>query len=124
MLQISAQSSLAKLVKMAKIILIDEATMLDRLQLETLDRSLKDLVGISEEPFGGKVILLAGDFRQCLPVVPGANRAGTVGHCINKSRLWPSFHILRLTENMRVKASGDPVVVGNPALANIVVEEE
>ena len=110
MLQISAQSSLAKLVKMAKIILIDEATMLDRLQLETLDRSLKDLVGISEEPFGGKVILLAGDFRQCLPVVPGANRAGTVGHCINKSRLWPSFHILRLTENMRVKASGDPIL--------------
>ena len=97
-------------MRMAKIVLIDEATMLDRLQLETLDRSLKDLMGISEEPFGGKVILLAGDFRQCLPVVPGANRAGTVGHCINKSRLWPRFRILKLTENMRVRASGDKIL--------------
>ena len=32
-LQISGQSSLAKLVRMAKLILVDEATMLDRLLL-------------------------------------------------------------------------------------------
>ena len=38
MLQISAQSSLAKLVRMAKLLLIDESTMLDRFQLEALDR--------------------------------------------------------------------------------------
>ena len=44
-LQISAQSSLAKLVRMSKILLIDEATMLDRLQLEAGDRSLRDLMG-------------------------------------------------------------------------------
>ena len=110
MLQISAQSTLAKLVRMAKVILIDEATMLHRLQLETLDRSLKDLMQNFEEPFGGKVILLAGDFRQCLPVVPGTNRAGTVSTCINKSRLWHHFEVLRLTENMRVRASGDQIL--------------
>ena len=109
-LQISAQSSLAKLVRMARLLLIDEATMLDRFQLEALDRSLRDLMGQSDQPFGGKVILLAGDFRQCLPVVPGANRAGTVSHCINKSHLWQHFKVLRLTENMRVWASGDPIL--------------
>ena len=87
MLQISAQSSLAKLVRMAKLLLIDESTMLDRFQLEALDRTLKDLMDKHELPFGGKIILLAGDFRQCLPVVPGASRAGTVSHCINKSEL-------------------------------------
>jgi hypothetical protein len=53
-------------------------------------------------------LLLAGDFRQCLPVVKGANRAQTTSHCINKSYLWKHFKILRLTENMRVRASGDP----------------
>ena len=82
--------------------------MLDRFQLEALDRSLRDLMGQPDKPFGGKIILLAGDFRQCLPVVPGANRAGTVDHCINQSHLWQHFQVLRLTVNMRVRASGDP----------------
>ena len=36
-LQISAQSSLAKLIRMARLLLIDESTMLDRFQLEALD---------------------------------------------------------------------------------------
>ena len=78
MLQISAQSSLARLLRMSKLLLIDESTMLDRFQLEALDRSLRDLTGNDKVPFGGKILILAGDFRQCLPVVPGANRPGTV----------------------------------------------
>ena len=109
-LQDSAQSSLAKLIKMSKLLLIDEATMLDKLQLEALDRTLRDLMGKTDCPFGGKIIVLAGDFRQCLPVVPHANRAGTVSHCINKSFLWQNFRILQLTENMRVRATGDPLL--------------
>ena len=108
MLQISAQSDLAKLVRMARLLLIDESTMLDRYQLEALDRTLRDLMGQPDQPFGGKILLLAGDFRQCLPVVPGANRGGTVSHSINKSILWQHFKVLKLTQNMRVKASGDP----------------
>ena len=109
-LQISGQSSLAKLVRMARLLLVDESTMLDRFLLEALDRSLRDLMGQPDQPFGGKILILAGDFRQCLPVVPGANRAGTVDHCINQSHLWQHFKILQLTENMRVRASGDPVL--------------
>ena len=73
---------------MAKLLLIDEATMLDRFQLEALDRTLRDLMQKPDKPFGDKIIILAGDFRQCLPVVPGATRAGTVEHCINHSHLW------------------------------------
>ena len=107
-LQISGQSSLAKLVRMAKLILIDEATMLDRLLLEALDRSLRDLMGQQNKPFGGKTILLAGDFRQCLPVVKGANRAQTISHSINKSHLWRHFEVVKLSVNMRVRARGDP----------------
>ena len=105
-LQISAQSSLAKLVKMSKLLMIDESTMLDKFQLEALDRSLKDLMDVNQ-PFGGKIIILAGDFRQCLPVVPNSNRAETVSQCINKSYLWKHFEIYQLSENLRVKASGD-----------------
>jgi ATP-dependent DNA helicase PIF1 len=61
-LQISAQSSLAKLVRMARLLMINEATMLDRFQLEALDRSLRDLMGKSDLVFGGKVLVLAGEF--------------------------------------------------------------
>ena len=63
--------------------MIDEATMLDRYQLEAMDRTLRDLMSNPDVPFGGKVVILAGDFRQCLPVVPGANRPGTIKHSIN-----------------------------------------
>ena len=106
-LNISSQSNLATLIRRAKLLLIDESTMLDRFLLEAMDRSLRDLMQAPEKPFGGKIIILAGDFRQCLPVVPGASRAGTVEHCINQSHLWSTFSLLTLTKNMRVDASGD-----------------
>ena len=61
MLQISAQSSLAKLVGMSILLLIDESNMLDRFQLEALDRTLRDLMGNAEQPFCGKIIILTLD---------------------------------------------------------------
>ena len=75
--------------------------------------------------------MLAGDFRQCLPVVPGASRAGTVAKCINQSSLWQHFEVFSLTENMRVRASGDPVLenfdrwtlsIGNGTIKNGAVD--
>ena len=107
---ITAQSSLAKLLKRARLLLVDEATLLHRFQLEALDRTLRDLMKQPDIPFGGKIIILAGDFRQCLPVIPGANRAGIVDSCINHSHLWQNFQVQSLTENMRVMASGDPTL--------------
>merc|ERR1711963_314426 len=95
-LAISGQSVLAKLIRMSKLLLIDEATMLDRFMLEALDRTLRDIMMKPDRPFGDKILILAGDFRQCLPVVPGAMRAGIVTHCINQSALWSNFQILRL----------------------------
>ena len=109
-LGISAQSTLADLIRMSKIILVDEATMLDRYMLEALDRTLRDLMVKPEQPFGGKIIILAGDFRQCLPVVPGVGRPEIVKHCINQSHLWKHFKQLRLTRNMRVDARSDPLL--------------
>ena len=103
---IRGQSTLAELIRMAKLLMIDEATMLHRYQLEALDRTLRDVLE-DDRPFGGKTVVLSGDFRQCLPVVPGASRAGTVDICVNRSVLWHHFQMLRLTKNMRVRASND-----------------
>jgi len=54
-----------------------------------------------EEPFGGKVLLIGGDFRQTLPVVKRGNRTTIAEACIKNSPLWSLFEVLRLTENMR-----------------------
>ena len=92
-LNITNQSQLAQLVCHAHLLLIDEVTMLHQFQLEALNRTLQDLMDKPNDPFGGKIIILAGDFRQCLPVVPGSNRAQIVKICINSSPLWPHFQV-------------------------------
>ena len=78
-----------------------------RYQLEALDRTLRDLTD-QDLPFGGKIIVLSGDFRQCLPVIPNANRAQVVDSTLKKSPLWKFFTVMQLTENMRVQLSLDP----------------
>ena len=132
-LQIPRQSVLAKLIRRSKLLMIDEATMLDRFQLEAMDRTLRDLMEVPHSPFGGKTLILAGDFRQCLPVVPGASRAATISHCINQSVLWEGFEKMRLTTNMRVMASGDErlqefdawtLMVGNGEMETIEIPDE
>ncbi|GJY09724.1 DNA helicase [Tanacetum coccineum] len=46
----------------------DEAPMNDKRCFEALDRTLRDLMNASEIVFGGKIVVLGGDFRQTLPV--------------------------------------------------------
>ena len=41
--------------------------MAHRYHIEGLDRTLRDLMA-SDMPFGGKVLVLADDFRQVVPV--------------------------------------------------------
>ena len=65
---ISAQSPLAELIRRTALIVWDEAPMAHRHHLEAFDRTLRDIAG-SDEPFGGKVLVLGGDFRQILPVI-------------------------------------------------------
>ena len=84
--------------------------MQHRYHTEALDRTLRDIASINE-PFGGKVVLLSGDFRQCLPVIPGASRGAIVDAALNRSHLWSSFVIKRLTKNMRILSSGKPHLI-------------
>ena len=58
--------------------------------LDAIDRSLQDITG-NNECFGGKVMLLGGDFRQVLPVVPCATETVVIDTCLKKSILWQHF---------------------------------
>ncbi|CAA7062247.1 unnamed protein product [Microthlaspi erraticum] len=94
---------LANLVKEASLIIWDEAPMMHKHCFESLDRSLSDIVGNEDgKPFGGKVIVFGGDFRQVLPVIPGAGRAEVVCSALNSSYLWKHCKVLKLTKNMRL----------------------
>eukprot|EP00984_Skeletonema_dohrnii_P018289 scaffold8514_cov74-Skeletonema_dohrnii-CCMP3373.AAC.1 len=102
---ITKQQDLASFLRDVLLIIIDEATMLDRYCYECLDRTLQDLTDNEHTRFGGKTVLVSGDFRQLLEVIPGANRAKTVDRCLKGSqKLWDDHVIhLKLRENMRVK---------------------
>ncbi|GJS87603.1 DNA helicase [Tanacetum coccineum] len=79
--------------------------MNDRRCFEALDRSLKDIVNKLFSLFGGKLVLLGGDFRQTLPVKKGASKMEIIASCISESALWPSFKVFTLKQNMRLARS-------------------
>ncbi|KAF8109222.1 hypothetical protein N665_0100s0011 [Sinapis alba] len=95
----------ANLVKEASLIIWDEASMMSRFCFEALDRSLSDIIGKqSNKPFGGKVVVFGGDFRQVLPVINGGSRAAIIMTSMNSSYLWDHCKVLKLTKNMRLSS--------------------
>ncbi|KAG2978461.1 hypothetical protein PC128_g21092 [Phytophthora cactorum] len=71
------QSHWKGLIQKASLVIWDEALMTHRHAFEAVDRSLRDLMDNDDEPFGGKVFVLSGDFRQILLVVVRGTRAQT-----------------------------------------------
>ncbi|XP_076549182.1 ATP-dependent DNA helicase Pif1-like [Osmia lignaria lignaria] len=86
----------------AKLIIMDEAYICERQALMAMDRILRDLTEVRHRPFGGNILLLGGDFRQCAPVIPNAPAGSNIAESIRSSNLWSEFKLLHLTQNMRV----------------------
>nr|XP_043611847.1 ATP-dependent DNA helicase PIF1-like [Erigeron canadensis] len=80
--------------------------MNDRKCFELLDKALRDITNNHNRPFGGKSILLGGDFRQTLPIKPKASKTEILASCITRSYLWRFFKTFTLTRNMRLTDSG------------------
>lgn len=107
---ISRGSRLAELIEATDLIIWDEAPMTSRFAFDAVDRTFRDLLQlkdpeVKEKPFGGKVVVLGGDFRQILPVVPKGNRQHIVGASLHKSNLWHNCKIYLLKKNMRLQNS-------------------
>ena len=121
---ISKNSNEGELMKKARLIVIDECSMLHKRAFEAIDRMLKDLRD-SNRIFGGVTVLIAGDFRQCLPVVTSGSSADQLYACPKASYLWQNvqvnnklsvmlllshvnnFQVLKLCINMRARTTGD-----------------
>ncbi len=105
---VSLQSDLADFLHKIGLIIWDEAPMGHKYAFEALDRTFRDVMcsidsGLENVLFSGKVILLGGDFRQVLPVVPRGGRYEIVNACFKTSYMWNVVKLSRLAINMRVK---------------------
>ncbi|TVU09088.1 hypothetical protein EJB05_42528, partial [Eragrostis curvula] len=106
MCNFTKQSGTAELLRSARLLIWDEVAMTKRQSIECLDRSLQDIMGC-DEPFGGKIMVFGGDFRQVLPVVPRGTRAQITNATLQRSYIWEQIRKIRLTQNMR--AQSDPL---------------
>ncbi|PIA61308.1 hypothetical protein AQUCO_00300684v1 [Aquilegia coerulea] len=88
---ISQKTDLAQLIQRA-----------DLVRLITFQDLMHDADG---HIFGGKTILLGGDFRQTLPVVSKGSREDVVAASISRSYLWSKCQIFILKTNMRLRSN-------------------
>lgn len=103
---LSKRSGMATVLKTCKIIIWDECTMAHKKSLEALDRTLRDFRG-NQQLMGNALILLAGDFRQTLPVIPKSTPADELNACLKASLLWRNVKKITLSTNMRVHLRQD-----------------
>ena len=80
-----------------------------KFQSPIFHRTLCTVRGV-DDPFGGLTVIISGDWRQTLPIVPGASEATIVNSCLKFSALWNTVEVYHLTENMRVLMSGSSEV--------------
>jgi hypothetical protein len=100
---------------LAELIQATEAPMTHRRCFEALDRTMRDILSENKPanallPFGGKTVVLGGDFRQILPVVRKGSRSAVVGASIMNSNLWQHVTLLKLQTNMPLQ---NPLLEGN-----------
>jgi len=99
----------AALIRVACLIVWDEAPMAHKHVFEAVNRTLQHVMGavdpaLKDMFFGGKVVVMGGDFRQLLPVVPRGTRGQIVDASLKRSAiLWHSVKVRHLHENMRVQ---------------------
>ncbi|OMO49584.1 DNA helicase PIF1, ATP-dependent [Corchorus capsularis] len=113
---INKGTQLAKQIQRTSLIVWDEAPMIHKHCLEALEKTLSGvLFDVTRErvgkPFGGKTIVLGGDFRQVLPVIPQGSKTDVLAATICNSKLWSQFELFTLRRNMRLTRQGlDPSV--------------
>ena len=99
---ISHDDDRGRILKQAQVIIIEECSMVHEHVLICIDRLLKYLTGSTLE-FGGKVVIIGGDVKQLMPIVPG----GTIEEQAQVSFFNTKWYNeqcehLTLTQNMRL----------------------
>ena len=73
------KSGTRKLLINTDLLIIDEVTMTERKIFKAIDRTLRRIRGPDDKtphvkPFGGLTVVVSGDWRQTLPIIPRSTR--------------------------------------------------
>jgi hypothetical protein len=100
---LTAKCMLGTAIINASAIFWDEAPMLHKYAFEAVDRLFRHILDNDSEPFGGKAVVLGGDFRQTLPIVVHGSQSDIEGASLKQSSiLWKHITTLPLTKNLRI----------------------
>ena len=94
-------SARAEFLQSVDLIVFDEISMTSNRMLACLDRTLRDLCK-TDAPFGNKVLLFAGDYRQILPIVEFGTREEITAQIAKNSYFWPLVKKFKLFKNFRL----------------------
>ena len=94
----------AQILLKTKLIIWDKASMTHSHAFVAVRRLICSITKC-QEPFGVKVILLSGDFREVLLVILRGRMSLTVASCLKKHPFWSNFTKLTLSVSMRALKS-------------------
>ena len=98
--RIGPNSLQAQYLLNVEIIFWEELPISNRAAIEWMNALLQLLMG-NMRPFGGKIVVGLGDFRQITPVVRTGGPTGSLDASIRSSSLWKHLHILQLPQPVR-----------------------
>jgi hypothetical protein len=100
-LKLGPKTESYKMVEKCVMLIWDEVTLVPAIVLDAVNL-LFQTIKQSTLPFGGVVVVLGGDFRQCLPVLPNGHRSAIIENSVLSSRVWSFTKPLSLSSNMRL----------------------
>ncbi len=122
---LSSGSQRAELIKAADLIIWDEAPMSHKHNIETVDRTLQDL--ISPTLFGGKPMVKGGDYKQIPPVVQGGTKADILRISLKFSPIWKDMQVFHLTSPQRDREDAEysefVKAIGEDRIDRITIDE-
>ena len=102
---VNNESEYTDYLRSIDVFILDEASMTSKPVLEEINALMEDICQ-SPLPFGGKVFVLGGDFRQTLPIPPSRN-VNVMHYCIKNSNYWHTFVQLSLVRNMHARGEAE-----------------
>jgi len=104
---IKPTSPAGRLLYRASVSIWDEAPNAPLAAIEAVDRFYRDLTGVHDRPFGGKPIILGGDFRQIPPVLRRINPESTRSHTLHAASFWQSPCVAKVSLKGNRRAASD-----------------
>ena len=95
------------LIRISAVLFIDEISTLNVTLFDEIERVCREL-GDSSKPFGGKSVVVCGDFRQLAPIVKNGDRSQILAATVVSSRHWELFSTVELEAHEHMRDGEDP----------------